>query len=284
MATKPWLQLAGVTLLAVIVVVVVTTGLRRKDAATPGASILPVSAEGAAENGAVAAATGQAEPVPQIASMTQAAPSNQRTEVTPESWEQVAARVLASEPPNGDSGHDTLLKHLQRALYPDPAADQKLGFSVSDPFAVEAPMAADIAKMATYNPLGRALSEAELADLQAMINSNTATLRSCKRDVYLATQIDLIDAIRREDYETVPYGSDPDGLVQKVAKEMGAKFVNSKDANLTYLPGRDMTHSRVVALRREASPGYFRALDRQRTLQSEFEIGLRSFFLDGSRR
>lgn len=193
------------------------------------------------------------------------------------SWETKAADFVATRRGTSDMGLQTVVKGLGQLLEgTDP-------FAKGDPFFTAAPTVEQLTKDSNINPLGLRLDAAAIKQLEELLRDHAQQIRSMKRDQYLATQVSLGLAIERGDYVEKPNGSDPDGVWKRTVTDTMAAFANPKDHNISELPGRDLSHNRIVVLRPDQYPDYIRAAHDLRIRQAEWQIAVRAFFLPSRR-
>lgn len=193
------------------------------------------------------------------------------------SWETKAADFVAARRGTTDVGLKTVVMGLSQLLGgTDP-------FAKGDPFATAAPTVEQLTKDSNINPLGLTLDAAATKQLEELLRDHAQQIRSMKRDQYLATQVSLGMAVERGDYVEKPNGSDPDGVWKRTVTNTMAAFSNPKDHNIAEVPGRDLSHNRIVVLRPEQYPDYMRAVNDLRIKQAEWQIAVRSFFLPSRR-
>lgn len=187
--------------------------------------------------------------------------------------------VRAHPLPTGDGGLDSIVESIGLVLAPEPSSGA--GSSAVDPraaFAVAVGSVDEWAKRADVNPLGVALSPADVAQLGSLLREYSEQLFRLNRDVYLAQQIGLGGAIEAREFREVPNGKWPEGLNDELFASAREK-APGRDENATVLPGRDLSHRRFVVLTRECARDYFDRRDSMALTRAELDLAVRSFFV-----
>lgn len=191
----------------------------------------------------------------------------------PVDWEAEAWDLVRRSGLSGDVGVSAIVTGLRNSLEgTDP-------LSHGDPFAVQMPTATDFERNREINVLGRKLSAEERKQLDELLHEYGQRMRAQNRARHLALQVSLAQALLARDYVEKPNGSDPEGIYQRVVEESQADFSDPRDQNASEVPGVDFSHNRVVVLRPDRYPRYFRTLYEQRVAEAEFSVALRSWFL-----
>lgn len=202
------------------------------------------------------------------AASSEAAEAERNSAALPSTTERARQWLAHAVRPSGDNGIDFLLTSVERVL------DRPVKPSAS------LPTAEDLMAEPYINPLGQKLSADELKDLNSMIADYRTRLDQLEHDSYIEQQMALASAIGRSDFFEVPNGNWPEGLKEKLQTMVFARFrENERDRNQTLMPGRDLSHQRFMMLGRQEAQDYFAVLDRKVTTKAEFNVAVRTFFL-----
>lgn len=209
-----------------------------------------------------------------------APPDPQRSEIyTPSTVDRARHWIASTKCPSGDGCIDFVYQSLSRNLA-EPILDAN-GLPLPDPFAVPLPTANELAADRNINPLERPLTHEQLSQLNSLIAEYSQRLRDRSRDRWAEEQLGIAEAVRDGRFREVPNGKWPDGLNESLMEE--ARSTLGADFNISTVPGRGLTHRRVLWLDRTHSPEFFAARDDLHYLRAEFEVAVRSFFLQSRR-
>jgi len=204
----------------------------------------------------------------------------QRSEIhTPSTVDRARHWIASTQSPSGDECIDFVYQSLSRNLA-EPILDTN-GQPLPDPFAVPLPTANELAADRNINPLERPLTTEQLTELSSVIAEYSRRLRDRSRDRWAEEQMGIAEAVRSGRFREVPNGTWPDGLNESLMEE--ARSTLGADFNISTVPGRNLTHRRVLWLDRTHSPEFFAARDDLDYLRAEFEVAVRSFFLQRRR-
>lgn len=253
----------------------------RNDAAPHSATSTPTNEAELPAIIASQANTSQSRSQPESAPAPTAAPSiDQRSEIhIPSTVERARHWIASIQSRSGDECFDFVHQSLSRNLA-EPILDAN-GQPLPDPFAVPLPSANELAADRNINPLERPLTDDQLSQLKSLIAEYSQRLRDRSRDRWAEEQLGIAEAVRSGRFREVPNGKWPDGLNESLMEE--ARSTLGPDFNISTVPGRDLTHRRVLWLDRTHSPEFFAARDDLDYLRAEFEVAVRSFFLQRRR-
>lgn len=191
-------------------------------------------------------------------------------------WTERARQRLASTWSLGDGGYEALAGGIRRVLETVEGANALV---------VRMPTVDELQKDLSINHSGRALSAAEVSQLQELLDDYGRRLSDCQRDRYLASNIGMMDAIAARDFVEKPNGADPEGIErQTILKARELFTANPGDFNIAEVPGAHLGHNRLIFMTREKYPEYFTAVDAEKMTRAEYEVAIRTFFLGIGRR
>lgn len=188
-----------------------------------------------------------------------------------ESWRRKAMERLATTSPNGDLGHDAVLRMMRQFMDNGCRMQNAGGAGLA---------AADLAASDRYNPTGKQLTQEEVQQLQSVLDEHNRKTQDAKSCEYLSSLIGLSEAIQGGHFMEFPTPrSEKEEADNMAACRAAAKFHDKIEFNISAVPGSNSATYRLIALKAATSPDYIREKRHLRDLEALHEIAVRSFFV-----